>query len=127
MLRLRRPVVIVDEAHNARTALTFDVLARFNPACILEFTATPDTESKTPSNVLYQVSAAELKAEDMIKLPINLQARQNWRELLSDAIAHLQQLEKAARQEESQTGEYIRPVMLIQAQPHPAGTGNTDH
>ena len=32
VLRLRRPIVIVDEAHNARTELTFDVLARFNPA-----------------------------------------------------------------------------------------------
>ena len=116
VLRLRRPIVIVDEAHNARTSLTFDVLARFNPACILELTATPDTD-KNPSNVLYQVSAAELKAEDMIKLPILLQARENWRELLSDAIAKLNQLETQARAEETQTGEYIRPVMLLQAQP----------
>src|SRR5690606_9933519 len=29
VLRLRRPIVIVDEAHNARTELTFDTLARF--------------------------------------------------------------------------------------------------
>ncbi len=115
VLRLRRPIVIVDEAHNARTELTFDVLARFNPASILELTATPDTE-KSPSNVLYQVSAAELKAEDMIKLPILLQSRENWRELLSDAIAQLNQLEAQARDEETNTGEYIRPVMLLQAQ-----------
>lgn len=121
VLRLRRPVVIIDEAHNARTPLTFDVLARFSPACILEFTATPDRESQNPSNVLYQVSAAELKAEDMIKLPINLQARQNWSDLLSDAIAQLDQLERAAREEESQTGEYIRPIMLLQAQPKRQG------
>lgn len=29
LLRLHRPMVIVDEAHNARTALSFDTLARF--------------------------------------------------------------------------------------------------
>ena len=34
VLRLRRPIVIVDEAHNARTALSFDTLARFRPACL---------------------------------------------------------------------------------------------
>ena len=41
LLSLRRPLIIVDEAHNARTPLSFEALARFNPACILEFTATP--------------------------------------------------------------------------------------
>ncbi len=44
VLRARRPVVIVDEAHNARTDLSFVTLARFNPSCIVEFTATPDIE-----------------------------------------------------------------------------------
>ena len=39
VLRIRRPVVIVDEAHNARTALSFDVLARLEPSLIVEFTA----------------------------------------------------------------------------------------
>src|SRR5690606_15423605 len=42
LLRLRRPVVIVDEAHNARTGLSFETLARLRPSCIIEFTATPD-------------------------------------------------------------------------------------
>jgi type III restriction enzyme len=32
VLRLRRPVVIMDEAHNARTKLSFDTLTRFNPS-----------------------------------------------------------------------------------------------
>ena len=80
VLRLRRPMVIVDEAHNARTALSFDVLARLAPALIVEFTATPVTPDKAdavkgaiPSNVLCQVSAAELKAAEMIKLPVVLQ------------------------------------------------------
>lgn len=43
-LRMHRPIVIVDEAHNARTALSFDTLARLKPSLIVEFTATPVTE-----------------------------------------------------------------------------------
>jgi len=116
VLKLHRPVVIVDEAHNARTELSFATLARFNPSCIVEFTATPDSE-KNPSNVLYSVSAAELKAEDMIKMPILLETRANWRELLADAIARLNELDAHAQTERQASGEFIRPVMLLQAQP----------
>ena len=43
VLRMRRPMVIVDEAHNARTDLSFDTLARLKPSLIVEFTATPVT------------------------------------------------------------------------------------
>jgi type III restriction enzyme len=123
LLRIHRPLVIVDEAHNARTPLSFDTLARFWPAGILEFTATPDPgdKSKTPSNVLHSVSAAELKAEDMIKLPIRLETNPDWQAILADAIAQLQDLEKKAIIDRQKTGEYIRPIMLIQAQPRRQG------
>ncbi len=119
VLRTNRPLVIVDEAHNARTGLSFDTLARFRPAAILEFTATPDDgqKSKTPSNVLHSVSAAELKAEDMIKLPIRLETNPEWQSILGDAITQLQDLERKAVVDHQQTGQYIRPIMLIQAQP----------
>ncbi len=115
VIKLRRPIVIVDEAHNARTNLSFATLARFSPSCLIEFTATPDTKAH-PSNVLYSVSAAELKAEDMIKLPIVLHTRPNWRELLADAIARLDKLTQQAQAEERNGGKYIRPIMLLQAQ-----------
>lgn len=116
VFRLRNPIVIVDEAHNARTDLSFETLARFRPACILEFTATPAAQDK-PSNVLHAVSAAELNAEEMIKLPIRLEAREVWKELLADALTVRTDLEKTASREQQKTGEYIRPVILIQAQP----------
>jgi type III restriction enzyme len=116
VLRLHRPVVIVDEAHNARTDLSFATLARFAPSCILEFTATPDTKTN-PSNVLHSVSAAELKAEEMVKLPIQLWTNWEWKALLGDAIARRNELEQAAQRERLATGEYIRPIMLLQAQP----------
>lgn len=116
LLRLHRPIVIVDEAHNARTSLSFETLARFNPSCIIEFTATPDTVA-SPSNVLHSVSAAELKADCMIKLPIRLETRPDWKELVGDAITLRKHLETTALAERRGTGEYIRPIMLLQAQP----------
>lgn len=115
VLRLHRPIVIVDEAHNARTPLSFETLSRFNPSCIIELTATPDTEA-SPSNILHSVSAAELKADQMIKLPIRLETRPNWKELVGDAIALRKHLEAVAQAERRATGEYIRPIMLLQAQ-----------
>ena len=116
IFRLRRPLLIVDEAHNARSELSFEMLARFRPSCILELTATPDTE-KNPSNVLHSVSAGELKEEQMIKLPILLDARKDWQALLAGAIARRNELRELARREEKEGGDYVRPVVLIQAQP----------
>lgn len=116
VLALHRPIVIVDEAHNARTDLSFTTLARFSPSCILEFTATPAKEGH-PSNVLHTVSAAELKAEGMIKLPIYLETQQDWRVAVAQSVGKRNELEAEARTERGKTGEYIRPILLLQAQP----------
>ncbi len=116
---LNHPIFIIDEAHNARTELTFEVLKRLNPSCIVEFTATPKTQpqSKDRSNVLYSVSAAELKNEDMIKMPIELLTTEDWQTTISDAIKKQQELELITIEEEKNSGEYIHPIVLIQAQP----------
>lgn len=123
VLRLRRPMVIVDEAHNARTELSFDTLARLKPSLIVEFTATPVTATDHnpakgvyASNVLHHVSAAELKAADMIKLPVILRGRPDPKETIADAIAWLDELVITAKQEGQETGEFVRPVMLIQSE-----------
>jgi len=116
VLALRRPIVVVDEAHHARTDLSFETLSRFRPSGILEFTATPHQEEDRRSNVLVSVSAAELKTEEMIKLPIELTVYQPWTELLNLAIEERDRLEERAQAEEQATGEHIRPVMLIKAE-----------
>ena len=121
VLKLHRPMVIVDEAHNARTDLSFETLARFDPSMILELTATPQLEHNEargvfPSNVLFHVSAAELKAEEMIKLPIRLNTDTDWRSILGQARDCRAMLEDAAKAERTETGEYIRPIVLLQAQ-----------
>jgi len=113
---LNHPIFVIDEAHNARTELTFEVLKRLNPSCIVEFTATPKSKGNDRSNVLYSVSASELKNENMIKMPIELLAVPDWQTTISDAVKKQQELEIITREEESKNGEYIRPIVLIQAQ-----------
>ncbi|MBC7434747.1 MAG: restriction endonuclease subunit R, partial [Bdellovibrionales bacterium] len=85
-------------------------LGRVNPSCVIEMTATP----VPGNNVLYHVAAAELKAEQMIKLPIVLAEHpQGWRDCLRDAILTRDRLELAAQREP----DYVRPIALVQAMP----------
>ena len=115
VLRMRHPFIVVDEAHNQGTPLAFETLARFEPSAILELTATPD-RTFSPSNVLFSVSAASLQAEEMIKMPLELVRRDNWEDVLRDAIGRLNNLQAKADAERATTGEYIRPIMLLQAE-----------
>ncbi len=115
VLRMRRPFLIVDEAHNNRTDLAFSTLAAFNPSGILELTATPDTE-KTPSNILHSVSAVELKTAGMIKLPVMLETEADWQKCLAYAADRREQLQAAADAEQRKGAPYLRPLVLIQAQ-----------
>lgn len=115
VLRLRRPFLIVDEAHNARTEISFGTFERFNPSGVMELTATPDME-KQPSNVLHSVSAVELKQEQMIKLPVLLEAEPDWQRCLADAVARRDELQKLANEEQRQGAAYLRPLVLIQAE-----------
>lgn len=125
VLRPRRPFVIVDEAHNSRTELAFDTLARFSPSGIMELTATPDME-RTPSNVLHSVSASQLKAEQMIKLPVVLETEPNWQQCLADAIGRRDGLQKLADDERRAGAPYLRPIVLIQSEPRRAGLDTLD-
>ena len=112
-LALQRPIVIVDEAHNTKTERSFEALKRLDPAVILELTATPVPQQ---TNVLYHVSAQELSAEDMIKLPIVLMEHpQGWEAAVFDAVQTQRKLEAEAQKE----ADYIRPIVLLQAQNAP--------
>lgn len=108
LLHMHRPILIIDEAHNAVTGLTREMQTRINPACIVEFTATP----RPMSNVLFSVSASVLKAEQMIKLPIVLTAHTSWQTAVSGALAERARLAEKTKNE----SHYIRPIILFQAQ-----------
>lgn len=109
LLAWHRPIVIMDEAHNAQSNLSPVMLERIRPACVIEWTATPAKEQ----NVLYHVSAQELKAEHMIKMPIVLAPHPNWREAVRDALLTRDTLARDAMAEP----DYLRPIVLFQAEP----------
>lgn len=109
LMHIHRPLMIVDEAHNAVTSLSREMQARVNPCAIIEFTATP----RLNSNILHSVSAQELKDAEMIKLPIILAEHDSWQNAVNGAIASRAALEEATRGE----ADYIRPIVLFQAQP----------
>ena len=113
-IALRKPFVIVDEAHNTKTERSFEALARLNPGLILELTATPVPKR---TNVLYHVSAQQLQAEHMIKLPIRLfEHTRGWQATVLAAVHTQRRLEGEAQKEHVATGAYIRPIVLLQAQ-----------
>ena len=109
LLHLQRPLMIVDEAHNAVTGLTREMQERVNPCAVIEFTATP----RKGSNILFNATASELKREAMIKLPVVLAEHDAWEGAVTAAVAARAALAAAAKGER----EYVRPVALFQAQP----------
>lgn len=108
LLHLQRPLMVVDEAHNAVTQLTREMQERVRPCAIIEFTATP----RLNSNILHSVTASELKREEMIKLPVMLSEYDSWQNAVNGAIAIRSALAKTAADEP----DYLRPIVLFQAQ-----------
>jgi type III restriction enzyme len=109
VIRRQNPIVVVDESHNATSALSVDMLASLQPSFILDLTATP----KETSNIIHITPAAELKKANMVKLPVVVYRRPDKDSVVSSAINLRNSLEKIAENEDS----YIRPIVLFQAQP----------
>jgi type III restriction enzyme len=118
VLRLVRPVVVIDEGHKAYSDTARDTIAGFNPRFILELSATPNTNGKHQSNVLVNVPGSDLKDEEMIKLPINVinEGKGGWKHTLTLAHAKQQELEQAALAFQNETGRYIRPIVLVRVE-----------
>ena len=118
VLRLVRPVVVIDEGHKAYSDTARDTLAGFNPRFILELSATPNTNNKHQSNVLVNVPGADLKDEEMIKLPINVinEGKGGWKHTLTLAHGKQRELEQRAQAWQAESGWYIRPIVLIRVE-----------
>jgi type III restriction enzyme len=118
VLRLVRPVIIIDEGHKAYSETARDTLCGFNPKFILELSATPNADGKHHSNVLVNVSGTALKDEQMIKLPINLinEEKGDWKHTLALAHTRLSELSQETERLQHETGRYVRPIMLIRVE-----------
>lgn len=120
VMKMVKPIIILDEAHKASTGLSLERLLDLNPSFILELTATPVTQTSKAkkiyaSNILYTVNATALKRESMIKLPIVLKTLDDTRLILKEGILKRNYLERLALAEEMHTDRYIRPINLIRA------------
>lgn len=128
-LRKIQPLVVLDEGQKATSELAHKTLYGFNPIFVLELTATPkDVAARsgaTPAparhaNLLVEVTGRELHAEDMIKMPLNLEPRQgtDWRGTLTAALARLDSLQAKASAYAADNGAatHIRPIMLVQVE-----------
>lgn len=121
VIRSLNPVVIVDESHHATSSLSVEMIENFNPCFMLDLTATP----KDKSNIISFVDAKQLKAENMVKLPVIVYNRKKQEDVYADAIHLRCKLEAQARNEQQTTGRYIRPIVLLQAQPRTGAESTT--
>ncbi len=110
LMKVQRPIVILDEAHRFVTPLAEEVRQRIGPGVIVELTATPEPNI---ANVLYRATAAELREADMIKLPVVLtEHTAGWQDTLCEANKTRKTLAALASDEP----RYLRPLLLVQAQ-----------
>lgn len=110
IIKMDNPLIVIDEGHKTQTKLSIDFIKDLNPCFIVEYTATP----RGGSNILVDISASQLKAEQMVKIPIVLESATQWQNSVARGIEKRSELEKEAKKIKS---EYIRPIVLLQAQP----------
>ncbi|WP_058754946.1 DEAD/DEAH box helicase [Sphingomonas endophytica] len=111
LLRLVRPLIVLDEGHTAYSVDRRRLLGAFNPRFLLELTATPSREH---SNILVRVGGRRLRDAEMIRLPIELVADADapWKDTLKAALDQRAALERLARA----NGAPIRPIMLVRVE-----------
>lgn len=113
VMRNLKPVVVVDESHNAESTLSVDMLRNLNPSFIFDLTATP----RDNSNIISYVDALRLKKQNMVKLPVIVANQRSQEEVIMAALNMRRQLEEFAKIAEAKGGGYIRPIVLFQAEP----------
>lgn len=113
VMRGLKPVVVVDESHNAESTLSVDMLRNLNPSFIFDLTATP----RDNSNIISYVDALRLKKQHMVKLPVIVANQRSQEEVIMAALNMRRQLEEFAKRAEEKGGGYIRPIVLFQAEP----------
>ncbi len=121
VIKLKRPLIILDEAHKAYgqqgndSDEYRDTISNMNPRMIIELSATP---KMTRSNILVDVPGSDLKTEEMIKLPIEVRSEENvdWRNTLDKARAKLDELHGAAKPLDHNERRYIRPIAVVRVE-----------
>ena len=119
VIKVLRPVVVLDEAHKAygtRNGKEFaSSINRLDPQMVIELSATPNSGI---SNLLVDIAGPDLKKEEMIKSPVQVSSYSGmkWQDTLSEAATELERLDTEARLLESGTDRYIRPIAVVRVE-----------
>ena len=120
VMRLLRPMVVIDEGHHAYSENALRTLDGFNPSFLLELSATPRAASAkgSGSNILVDVRGTDLDEAEMIKLPIHVDVQRwrDWQSCLAAALTRLDALQREAEALRADTARYIRPILLVQVE-----------
>ncbi|MFC7459510.1 DEAD/DEAH box helicase family protein [Hydrogenophaga defluvii] len=120
VMRLLRPMVVIDEGHHAYSENALSTLDGFNPSFMLELSATPRVASAKGrgSNILVDVRGTDLDEAEMIKLPIHVEVRRwaDWQACLAASLHQLDALQREADMLQAETARYIRPILLVQVE-----------
>ena len=120
VMRLLRPMVVVDEGQHAYSELALKTLDGFNPSFMLELSATPrvSSDNGSGSNILVDVRGTDLDEAQMIKLPIHVDMRgwTGWQGCLASSLQKLDELQYEADGLLADTNRYIRPILLVQVE-----------
>jgi type III restriction enzyme len=118
VMRLVRPIVVIDEGHHAYSETALKTIDGFNPSFMLELSATPRVGAGGGSNILVDVRGTDLDEAEMIKLPIQVDVKpwQDWQSCLAAAVARLDELQQEADLLRADTARYIRPMLLVQVE-----------
>ena len=122
VLKMLRPVVILDEAHKAYGAKKKGAneefvrsVNRLDPSMVIELSATPN---RGISNLLVDIDGPALKAEEMIKLPVQVATLPNahWKDTLRLSKDELDEIEADAKSLQQNEGRYIRPIAVVRVE-----------
>ncbi len=113
-LRILKPIIIIDEGHKAYSEIAQKTIRDFNPSIVVELSATPPQNS----NNLVNISGQELNQEEMIKLDLHItnKAELDWQNTMLASVEKRNFLEQKAKEYEANTGEFIRPICLVQVE-----------
>ena len=122
VFKMLRPVVVLDEAHKAYGAKKREAneefvrsVNRLDPSMVIELSATPN---RGISNLLVDITGVELKQEEMIKLPVQVQSSTNadWHNTLAGAHDKLERLDSEGISLHMNEGRYIRPIAVVRVE-----------
>lgn len=117
VLRVVRPIIVLDEGHRAYSVTARGTLAGMNPRFLMELTATPD---RAHSNILVNVNGRTLADEQMVKLPIELfaDAKSPWQDTLAASVERLRAVQTRADiwNVTVAEGRHIRPILLVRVE-----------